>query len=70
MADFKEGDTVRIKAGAFAAHAGRVEELLLFARALKVAVSIFGRRQVIELRFEEVEKVSFTQDSKTRAPGK
>jgi transcriptional antiterminator NusG len=65
MADFKPGDTVRIKTGAFAAFTGKVEEVHEDDHTLKVAVLLFGRTTPIELSFEDVEKITFTDDPGT-----
>ena len=61
--NFKEGDTVRIKAGAFAAFTGKVEEVKPYAGRLRVAVNIYERAQAVELPFQDVEKITFTDDS-------
>ena len=63
--NFEEGNTVRIKSGAFAAFTGKVEEVKLYTGTLRVAVNIFGREQTIELPFQDVEKVTFADDSET-----
>jgi len=63
--NFEEGNTVRIKVGAFAAFTGKVEEVKLYTGTLRVAVTIFGREQTIELPFQDVEKVAFADDSET-----
>lgn len=60
--EFEAGQTVRIKAGAFAAFTGRVEEVREETGTLNVAVHIFGRATPIELPFRDVEKVEFTRD--------
>jgi transcription antitermination factor NusG len=61
MSEIKAGDTVRVRSGAFASFAGKVEEVAE-GGALKVAVTLFGRKTVIELSPGDVEKVSFTDD--------
>jgi transcription antitermination factor NusG len=65
---FEEGDMVRIKAGAFAAFTGKVEEVRLYAGRLRVAVNIYGRVQAVELPFQDVEKITFTDESEA-GPG-
>ena len=65
---FEEGDMVRIKAGAFAAFTGKVEEVRLYAGRLRVAVNIYGRVQAVELPFRDVEKITFTDESEA-GPG-
>jgi transcriptional antiterminator NusG len=57
---FGLGDTVRIKSGAFAAFAGRVEGINQSKRLLKVRVEIFGRERHLKLGYAEVEKISFS----------
>ncbi len=56
------GDMVRIRAGAFQAFAGRIEEVDEERVKVKVLVKIFGRPEPIELRFVDVEKISFTEE--------
>ena len=56
---YQVGDMVRIKSGAFQSFTGRVEDVDHNARKLKVRVSIFGRDEPIELKFLDVEKVTF-----------
>ena len=55
---FALGERVRIKSGPFTAFTGRVEGINQAKSLLKVAVTIFGRTQPIELRFVDVEKAS------------
>ena len=59
---FSAGETVRIKSGAFQSFTGRVEEVDESTATLKVMVKIFGRPEPIELRFVDVEKISFTEE--------
>ncbi len=59
---FEVGEMVRIKSGPFQAFTGRVEEVVHNAWKLKVRVSIFGRNESIELKFLDVEKLTFTKD--------
>ncbi len=59
---FRLGDVVRIKAGPFAAFAGRIEGINQSKALLKVLVEIFGRTTPVKLRFAEVEKVVWTED--------
>jgi len=56
------GEMVRIKVGAFQAFTGRIEEVNEEKATLKVKVSIFGRPEPIELRFLDVEKLTFTEE--------
>jgi transcriptional antiterminator NusG len=53
---------VRIKSGAFQAFTGKIEEVDEARGTLKVMVRIFGRAEPIELRFIDVEKISFTEE--------
>jgi transcriptional antiterminator NusG len=59
---FEVGEMVRIKYGPFQAFTGRVEEVDHTAWKLKVRVSIFGRDEPIELKFLDVEKLTFTEE--------
>lgn len=56
------GDMVQIRAGAFQAFTGRVEEVDELTATLKVRVDIFGRPAPVELRFSDVKKISFTEE--------
>jgi len=59
---FDVGQMVRIKSGPLQAFTGRVEEVDHKAWKLKVRVSIFGRHEAIELKFLDVEKLTFTEE--------
>ena len=56
------GDTVQIRAGAFAAFTAKIEEVDEERATVSVMVRIFGRAEPIELRFIDVEKISFTEE--------
>jgi transcription termination/antitermination protein NusG len=56
------GDTVRIRAGAFQAFTAKIEEIDEERATVSVMVRIFGRAEPIELRFADVEKISFTEE--------
>ena len=56
------GEMVRIKVGPFQSFTGRVEEVDEQKGTLKVRVKIFIRTQPIELRFVDVEKITFTEE--------
>jgi transcriptional antiterminator NusG len=56
------GEMVRIKVGPFQNFTGRVEEVDQDKATLKVMVKIFGRAQPVELRFLDVEKITFTEE--------
>jgi len=56
------GEMVRIKVGPFQSFTGRIEEVDEQNGTLKVRVKIFARTQPIELRFVDVEKITFTEE--------
>jgi len=56
------GEMVRIKVGPFQCFTGRIEEVDEQNATLKVRVKIFARTQPIELRFVDVEKITFTEE--------
>ena len=60
--EYSVGEMVRIKSGAFQAFTGKIEEVDEARGTLKVMVRIFGRAEPIELRFIDVEKISFTEE--------
>ncbi len=62
MAEYKVGDTVRIRTGPFASFVARVEEVVPGAGKFTVVVSIFGRSTPVELAFKDVEKANPTDD--------
>ena len=59
---YSVGEVVRIKSGAFQCFTGRIEMVDRDKATLKVILKIFGRREPIELRFIDVEKVAFTEE--------
>lgn len=59
---YSVGEVVRIKVGAFQSFTGRIEEVDEDNATLKVRVKIFGRTEPIELKFLDVEKVTFTEE--------
>ena len=59
---YSVGEIVRIKSGAFQAFTGRIEEVDEDTTSLKVMVKIFGRHEPIELKFLDVEKITFTEE--------
>ena len=60
--EYSVGETVRIKSGAFQAFTAKIEEVDEERATIKVMVRIFGRSEPIELRFVDVEKISFTEE--------
>jgi len=60
--DYSVDEMVRIKVGPFQNFTGRIEEVDERNATLKVRVKIFGRTQAIELRFLDVEKITFTEE--------
>lgn len=60
--EYSVGEMVRIKTGAFQAFTAKIEEVDEEHATLKVVVRIFGRPEPIELRFVDVEKISFTEE--------
>jgi transcriptional antiterminator NusG len=56
------GDTVRIRAGAFQAFSAKIVKVDEERETVSVMVTIFGRAEPIELRFVDVEKISFTEE--------
>jgi len=57
LAEFAEGEGVKVVEGPFADFAGIVSEVSLDQSKLKVLVSIFGRETPVELTFEQVTKL-------------
>ena len=60
--EYSVGEMVRIKSGAFQAFTGKIEEVDEERETVSVMVRIFGRAEPIELRFIDVEKISFTEE--------
>jgi len=56
------GEVVRIKVGPFQNFTGRIEEVDEDKATLEVMVKIFARTQPVELRFLDVEKITFTEE--------
>ena len=54
--DFKKGDAVKIKEGAFENFEGSVDEVLPDKGLIRVIVTIFGRATPVELEYWQVEK--------------
>ena len=62
MATLGLGETVRIKAGAYTAYTGKVDEIHQAKSLIRVSVPIFNKRTPVELKFSEVEKITFAED--------
>lgn len=56
---FRLGDTVRIKAGPFAAFTGKVEGINQAKSLLKVKVDIYGRVTPVKVSFSDADKLEF-----------
>jgi transcriptional antiterminator NusG len=56
--EFVTSEIVRLTSGAFQLFTGRVVSVNQEERRLKVVVSVLGKWQTVELRFNEVEKVA------------
>ncbi len=55
--EFSNGESVRVKEGAFANFNGTIEEINPNRGKLKVMVTIFGRQTPVELEYWQVEKI-------------
>ncbi len=55
--DFKVKDVVKVISGPFESFIGTIESLSMEKRKIKVFVSMFGRETLVELDFEQVEKI-------------
>lgn len=55
--EFSQGESVRVKEGAFANFNGVIEEINPNRGKLKVMVTIFGRQTPVELEYWQVEKI-------------
>ena len=60
--EYSVGEIVRIKVGPFQSFTGRIEEVDNDKATLRIRVKIFGRTEPIELRFIDVEKLTFTEE--------
>lgn len=57
MTDLKVKDIVKVVSGPFESFMGTVDSLNMEKRKAKVFVSMFGRETLVELDFEQVEKI-------------
>ena len=55
--DLKEKDVVKVITGPFENFMGTVESINLEKKKVKVYVSMFGRETLVELDFEQIEKL-------------
>ena len=55
--DYKAKDSVKVTAGPFENFIGTIESLNMEKRKVKVFVSMFGRETLVELDFDQVERV-------------
>jgi transcriptional antiterminator NusG len=55
--DFKIKDVIKVISGPFENFIGTIESLNMEKRKVKVFVSMFGRETLVELDFEQVEKI-------------
>lgn len=55
--DLKEGDSVKVITGPFENFMGTIDSINLEKKKVKVYVSMFGRETLVELDFDQIEKV-------------
>lgn len=55
--DISKGDSVRVKSGSFADSIGEVEDVNIDEKEVKVYVNAFGRRALVTLGLDNIEKV-------------
>jgi len=55
--DLEEGDSVKVISGPFENFMGTVDNINLEKKKVKVFVSMFGRETLVELDFEQIEKL-------------
>ena len=55
--DYELNETVRVKEGPFANFTGKIEEIDLDKRKVKVLVNMFGRETPVEFEFSQIEKI-------------
>jgi transcription termination/antitermination protein NusG len=59
---YSVGDIVRIRTGAFQNFTGRIEAVDEEKATVEITVDIFGRTEPIELRFVDIEQITFTEE--------
>lgn len=57
VVDFKEGDTIRVIAGAWADTIGNIQSINIQKQSLTINVELFGRETPVEISFAEVKKM-------------
>jgi transcriptional antiterminator NusG len=55
--DYEINETVRVKEGPFANFTGKIEEIDVDKRKVKVLVNMFGRETPVEFEFSQIEKI-------------
>ena len=55
--DFRVGDMIQVKSGAFAGQAGPVVDIDADKGKIKFSVTVFGRETVVEAGYAELEKI-------------
>ncbi len=55
--DMEKGDSVKVISGPFENFMGNIQDINMEKRKLKVFISMFGRETLVELDFEQVEKL-------------
>ena len=57
IVDFKEKDVVKVTSGPFESFMGAVSNINMEKRKVKVYVSMFGRETLVELDFDQIQRV-------------
>ncbi len=55
--DFSEGDNIKVKSGPFESFVGIIDEVVDEKQKAKVFISMFGRETLVELNFDQIEKI-------------
>jgi transcriptional antiterminator NusG len=56
--DFEVNEHVKINGGTFKDFVGRIDEILLDKKKIKLSINMFGRETPIELDFKSIEKIN------------